>query len=88
MTIYSPYYSSLYPITLEENNPSRNTGDREVRDTTQREWKEHSKYKIASESFTIDTAKLWNQADHNIRTAKTLGFAKSLIKEFCKTLEI
>ena len=33
-----------YPITLEENNPNRNTGGRIVRETTKREWKEHSKY--------------------------------------------
>ena len=88
MTIYSPYYSSLYPITLKENNPSRNTGDREVRDTTQREWKEHSKYKAASEIFTIDTARLWNKVDPEIKAAQSLGIAKSIIKKYCKTLEI
>ena len=77
-----------YPITLEENNPNRNTGDREARNTTQREWKEHSKHKASSESFTVDTARLWNKVDTEIKTAQSLGIAKSLIKKYCKTLEI
>ena len=77
-----------YPITLEENNPNRNTGDREARNTTQREWKEHSKHKASSESFTVDTARLWNKVDTEIKTAQSLGIVKSLIKKYCKTLEI
>ena len=59
-----------------------------MRETTQREWKEHSKFKASSESFTIDAAKLWNKADPNIKSATTLGAAKRLIKIYCKTLEI
>ena len=72
---------NIYQITLEENNPNRNTGEREVRASTQREWKEHAKYKAASESFTIDTAKLWNKVDPKIKAAQSLGNAKSLIKK-------
>ena len=77
-----------YPITLEENNPNKNTMGRAVRESSQREWKEHSKFKVSSESFTIDTARLWNKVNPNIKAAQTLGSAKNLIKNYCKTLEI
>ena len=46
-----------YPITLDTNNPQRDTGDRVVRDATTRQWKEHAKYKNSTESFNIDAAK-------------------------------
>ena len=77
-----------YPIKLNENHPMRETGGREVRSTTTRQWKDHAKYKHSSESFCIDTAKLWNKADNDIKNAETLSKAKTLIKKFCKTLEI
>ena len=77
-----------YPITLDTNNPQRDTGDRVVRDATTRQWKEHAKYKNSRESFNIDAAKLWNNADQNIKNAETLQSAKTLIKKFCRTLEI
>ena len=77
-----------YPITLDENNPNRATGGREVRSSTTRQWKDQAKYKNSSESFNIDTAKLWNKADNEIKNAETISRAKSLIKKFCKSLEI
>ena len=77
-----------YPIILDTNNPQRDTGDRVVRDATTRQWKEHAKYKNSRESFNIDAAKLWNNADQNIKNAETLQSAKTLIKKFCRTLEI
>ena len=58
------------------------------RESTQRDWKEHSKFKVSSESFTIDTARLWTKVNPNIKAAQTLGSAKNLIKNYCKTLEI
>ena len=33
-----------YPISLNLNEPLRNTGDRVVRETSTRTWKEHGKY--------------------------------------------
>ena len=52
------------------------------------QWKDQAKYKNSSESFNIDTAKLWNKADNEIKNAETISRAKSLIKKFCKSLEI
>ena len=77
-----------YPITLDQNNPLRDTGDRSVRETTTRHWKEHAKFKHSRESFNIDTAKLWNQVHKDIKSAESLNIAKAKIKLFCKTLEI
>ena len=69
-----------YPITLDENNPYGATGGREVRTTTTRQWKDPAKYKNSSESINIDTVKLWNKADNEIKNAETLNRAKTLIK--------
>ena len=44
--------------------------------------------KESSESFTIDTARLWNHADPSIKAAQTLSAAKSSIKKYSKNLEI
>ena len=77
-----------YPITLDLNNPSRNTGDRMVRETTTRHWKDYAKLKNSRESFNIDTAKLWNQVNSDIKSAENINIAKSKIKKYCRTLEI
>ena len=77
-----------YPISLDTDNPARNTGDRIVRYSTIRHWKEHAKLKNSRESFTIDTAKLWNQVQLDIKNAESIGIAKARIKIFCRTLEI
>ena len=77
-----------YPITLDLNNPSRNTGDRMVRETTTRHWKDYAKLKNSRESFNIDTAKLWNQVNSDIKSAENINIAKSRIKKYCRTLEI
>ena len=77
-----------YPISLDSNNPQRDTGDRIVRGSTTRQWKEHAKYKNSRENFNIDTARLWNLANNDIKNADTLKTAKTKIKNFCKTLAL
>ena len=77
-----------YPITLDLNNPSRDTGDRMVRESTTRQWKENAKFKSSRESFCIDTGKLWNKVHLDIKNAENINIAKSKIKKFCRTLEI
>ena len=59
----------------------------EVRASTTRLWKDQAKYKNSNESFTIDTAKLWNKVNSDMKNAETCIKAKSFIKTFCKTLE-
>ena len=42
----------------------------------------------ASKSFSIDSAKLWNNAPAEITNALTLHGAKREIKKYCKNLEL
>ena len=51
-------------------------------------WKDSAKTKAASESLSIDAAKLWNNAPTEIKTAPTLRVAKKAIKKYCKLLEL
>ena len=60
---------------------------RSVRPNTTKLWKDHAKTKAASESFSIDSAKLWNNAQAEITGALTLYGATREIKKYCKTLE-
>ena len=43
--------------------------------------KEHTKYKVSSESFTIDTAKLWNKADPSIKAGRNIGICQKTYKK-------
>ena len=75
-----------YPIVLWQNEPNRQTNDREVRTTTIREWKEDSISKIGNCCFVIDAARLWNQLPSNIKVSTTINQAKNLTKNYCKQL--
>ena len=44
-------------------------------------WKDDAKFKAASESFSRDTAKLWNNAPIKIKNAPNLSCAKREIKK-------
>ena len=77
-----------YPFKLESNNHGRNDGERNIRSTTTKEWKDISKTKAASISMSRDSAKLWNSAPANITYAPNLYCAKKQIKIYCRTLEL
>ena len=59
-----------------------------MRQNTTKLWKDSAKSKAANESFSIDTARLWNNASSEIKNAPTLGRAKSGIKKYCKNIEL
>ena len=44
--------------------------------------------KQVKRSFVRDSGKIWNQASREIKEATTIGAAKRLIKQYCKTLPI
>ena len=69
------------------NNKHSNNSDRTLRPNSVKIWKDSAKSKAGSESFCIDTAKLWNNISPDIKNATSLGIAKSAIKKFTKTLE-
>ena len=75
-----------YPLVLEDNNPNRLPRQRSIRPTSIKQWKDSANLKCAQESFTIDTAKLWNHAPTNIINAKSLQMAKTDIKKYCQTM--
>ena len=76
-----------YPFQMEGNNPGRIESGRSCRTGTRKLWKDDSKSMAAKISFSRDTAKLWNNAPIEIKSATTLGRAKAAIKKHCKTLE-
>ena len=77
-----------YPLKFLNNNPNRIPTERSVRTTTTKNWKDVAKLKCAQESFTIDTARLWNRAPLAITNATSLQTAKNCIKRHCKEMPI
>ena len=75
-----------YPIELWPNEPNRESTDREVRNTTIRQWKEDAKSKAGSCSFVIDAARIWNQLSPMIQNSMILNQAKTAVKKYCKEL--
>ena len=55
-----------------------------MRPNTTKIWKDTAKSKAASESFSIDTAKVWNNAPAEIKNALTLGREKVKLKNSAK----
>ena len=51
-------------------------------------WKDNAKTKTGTNSFSIDTAKIWNNCPEVIKQARSLGIAKSEIKKYCKSFEL
>ena len=76
------------PVKLENNQLRRDMNGREVRSTTVKLWKEHTKVSNAKESFIRDTAKLWNNAPMSVKNAKSMNLAKKEIVKYCKAIHI
>ena len=77
-----------YPTQMERNEENLLPTARELRPTSTRIWKEDGKSCAASESFTRNTAKVWNQAPISIKNSATLTIAKKQIKKYCKTMPV
>ena len=77
-----------YPFKMLPNNTHQTNSDRLLRPQSIKLWKDTAKSKAGSESFCIDTAKLWNNISPEIKNAKTIGISRNAIKKFCRTLEI
>ena len=75
-------------MSLKKNYKNLAATGRNVRPTTTREWNEDGRSVAARESFSRNTAKLWNCAPASIKEAKTMYSAKNLIKQYCKTLPV
>ena len=77
-----------YPFKMEINNQNMIQTDRILRPSLTKLWKDTAKTKSVKNSFSIDTAKIWNNCPEVIKTAKSVGIAKSEIKKHCKSLEL
>ena len=77
-----------YPIRMEPNYISASNVDRQLRPSASRDWNQDGRSTAAKESFSRNTAKIWNAAPKEIKTAKTIFIAKKAIKSYCKTLPI
>ena len=77
-----------YPIKLMTERVENGDDQRILRSNPTRRMNEGGKTRIARSSFTRDTGRVWNQAPRNIKEAGTLGLAKKLIRDYCKTLPV
>ena len=79
-----------YAIQLDPYRPVR--PDMEVaprlRPRPDRVLNDDSRLSISKQSFSIDAARLWNNAPANITSAPTLGVAKTAILAHVKSLPV
>ena len=69
-----------YAIELDPYNKDRPNNTHELRTQTNRVFNDSAKLKIASQSFNIDAAKLWNRAPKSVTEAASLQVAKTAIR--------
>ena len=77
-----------YPFRMEYNNVNQIQTSRTLRPSSIKLWKDNAKTKAGQNSFSVDTAKLWNNCPDVIKTACSIGIAKKEIKHYCKSLEL
>ena len=77
-----------YPIKLEPNVTDKPESDRIVRMSTSRLWNQDARTRAEKESFSRNSAKIWNAAPMTIKNAKSLAIAKKEIKKHCRSLPI
>ena len=77
-----------YPFKMEAINVNLVQSDRILRPSSIKLWKDNARTKSGSSSFSIDTAKIWNQCPELIKTASSIGIAKKAIKKYCVTFEL
>ena len=77
-----------YSVKMDKGHVEQNVEGRQLRSSSLREFKDHSRTKIGEESFHISTGKAWNNAPQEVKETKTIFAAKRMIKKYCKTLPI
>ena len=75
-----------YPVSIQtESKPDSN---RELRQSSVRQYDETSRTRIGANSFHTSTAKLWNHSSDAVKNAKSKHMAKKTIKAYCSDLPI
>ena len=77
-----------YPISLELYNSNRTDSDHTLRERCNRVFNNSTRLQMAKSSFNMDAASVWNAAPGEIRSAKNIAEAKTLIRRFVKTLPV
>ena len=75
----------LHPIKIQSNVHRNGMETRSVTHNVIKEWGTST---TTEKSFIGSAIRLWNKVPDHIKCTKTLGTAKSAIKEFCKTLPV
>ena len=73
-----------YPVEMDKGHVEQAEEGRQLRTSSLRQFKDHSKTKIGEESFHISTGTAWNNALQDIKDAKSIFTAKKLIKNIAK----
>ena len=77
-----------YAIELDPYNKDRPNNTHELRTQTNRVFNDSAKLKIASQSFNIDAAKLWNRAPKSVTEAASLQVTKTAIRTLVLSVPI
>ena len=77
-----------YPILLEPYNQTTTSPNLDLRPRPNRIFNDSSRLQISKYSFNVDSARLWNLAPPEVRSASTLGSAKTAILTFVKSLPV
>ena len=77
-----------YPFKMEPNKMNPPQIDRMLWPGSIKMWKDNAKTRTGSNSFSIDTAKLWNNCPEGIKNACSLSITKKKIKLYSKTFEL
>ena len=98
MRVFEAFYLSFsdlatkYAISLAPYNQPRRAQDldagHDLRARSNRIFDDSARLKISKQSFSVDAARLWNQAPDTVKMALTLGIAKSAIGLYVKSLPV
>ena len=88
LEVWKSVHVEGYLIELEPFNKERPLNNHDLRIQTNRVFNDSARLKIASQSFSIDAARIWNLGPASITESNTITMAKRAIQKFVKTLPI
>ena len=88
LEVWKSVHVEDYSIELEPYNKIRPLNNHDLRTQTNRVFNDSARLKIASQSFSIDAARIWNLGPASITESNTITMAKRAIKKFVMTLPI
>ena len=86
--VWKSVHIKKYGITLDPYNAHMPSTNLSLRPKVNRTFNDSSRLVLAEHSFTIDAAKLWNNAPSEVTSAKNLSQAKKASRAYALTLPI